>query len=147
MLFVTAGHFAEPAHFGLQLAKRSEVLLENRVRLDAVLEALEICLELLGRLSGEGLDHPILMARGLDHSLVLQISKVLGDADLGLVEQLLEVADAEGAAGEEIDDAQPRLVAETFVDSDEIGSGSSFCAGGFAHSRRVPQHEYTRKRI
>jgi hypothetical protein len=45
---------------------------------------------------------------------------VLGDFDLGLGEDLLEVADAEGAGGEEVQHAQAGAVAQALVDAKEV---------------------------
>jgi len=52
--------------------------------------------------------------------MAAQVGEVLGNLDLALVEQLLEMAHAEGAAAEEIDHPQARLVAQALIDCDEI---------------------------
>jgi len=45
---------------------------------------------------------------------------VLGDLHLGLSQDVLDVADAERAVTQEVEDAQPGRVAQAFVDFDEV---------------------------
>jgi hypothetical protein len=52
-----------------------------------------------------------------------EIGQVLGNFDLGSIEDVLEMTDAKGPVGKEMEDAQAGLVAEAFVDIDQIHGG------------------------
>jgi hypothetical protein len=49
-----------------------------------------------------------------------EIGKVLGDFDLRLAEDFLEMADAQFTGLEQIEDAQARRVAQALVNPDEV---------------------------
>jgi hypothetical protein len=50
----------------------------------------------------------------------LEITEVLGNLYLGFVEQLLEMANAERTIAKEVQDAQPRAVAETLINLHKV---------------------------
>ena len=63
-------------------------------------------------------DAPIAMLLHFNESVRLQVAQVLGDVDLRLLENGLEVADAKRSLGEQVQDAEPRLVAEALINLD-----------------------------
>src|SRR5436189_739161 len=103
-----------------ELRQRLQVTSKHAVALHAVLEAFQICLQLGRGPAREGVDHPILFLLGLDETARAQISEMLGYLHLGLIQYLLEVANAEWRLGEQMQNAQPSLIAQTFVDLDEV---------------------------
>ena len=89
------------------------------MRLNAILKAFEIGLQLRGSIRRQRIDHPILMPLRIQNSLRLQIAQVLGDLDLSRIEQPLKMADAQRPLREKIHDAKPGLIAKAFVDPDK----------------------------
>jgi hypothetical protein len=100
-----------------------EVFAEGGVFAAAILEAFHIGGEFRGRMGGEGVDDPWAVAAGMDEAVLAEVGEVLGDFDLGGAEDVLEMADAKGPVGEEMKDAEAGLVAEAFVDLDEVHGG------------------------
>lgn len=65
---------------------------------------------------------------GFNHAVFTQVREVLGDFDLRGIEDVLKVADAERPLCKEMQDAQPRLVAEAFVNFDQLHDRSIYRA-------------------
>jgi hypothetical protein len=114
----------------------SEVFLELRVFAGAVLEAAEIGGELGRGFFGEVVNHPLALALDFDEAAGTEISEVFGDFHLRLAEDVLEVADAERALREEVEEAQAGDVAKAFVDADEFHEAAFVFLGG-----NMPQGE------
>jgi hypothetical protein len=114
-----------------------EVGFEDGIFGGAVLEAGEVGGEFAGAgfFGRERVDHPVGFAADFDELAGFQVAEVFGDFDLRLVENLLEVADAERAVLEEVEDAKAGEIAQAFVDFDEV------------HARKVLIQEYSARRI
>ena len=87
----------DPSRFFFHCFEPPEIRAKACVGLGAVLKSLEICLQFGRSVCREGVDHPVGMAGGFDHSVFPKVSELLGDFDLRDFQQLLEVAHAEGA--------------------------------------------------
>jgi len=85
------------------------------MRLYAILQAFQVSLQFPGLNGGQGIDHPILMPRGIDHALPFQVAEMLGDLHLRLIEHFLQMTDAERSFSEQIQDPQARLIAKALV--------------------------------
>ncbi len=96
------------------------VFCEERVFAEAILEAGEVSGEDGRGGSREAVDDPVCLASGLDHAMAFKVAEVLGDFDLGLFKDLLDVANAKGPAEEEVEDAKAGAVAEALVEIDEF---------------------------
>ncbi len=59
------------------------------------------------------------MSVSRDEFMAAQVGQMLGDGDLGHPQDCLEMADAERAFGEQMEDAEPCLVAKTAVNLDQ----------------------------
>lgn len=103
--------------------------------MNAILKTFEVELKLLGAFLRQLVNAPVLMFANLDHAVLLQIVQVLGDFDLRRIEQLLEVADAQGAAREKMQDAEASLIAKTLIDLYQIHRTSIFL------DKNMPQEE------
>jgi len=66
----------------------------------------------------EGIHHPVRLPLGVHKAMLLQIIQVLGDFDLRLIQNLLEVADAERTTCQQVDDPQPCSFAKAGVNLD-----------------------------
>jgi hypothetical protein len=105
-----------------------QVAREDLVRLRAVLEARQVFLQFRGPFAGQRIDHPITLPFRFHQPTLAQIGEVLRDFDLRFPQNLLEMADAEGRLGEQMQNPQPGAVAKALIDLDEIHSASA--AGG-----------------
>jgi hypothetical protein len=86
----------------------------------AVLQAFKVCLQLGRALFGQRVDHPISVARRYNHSPVSKIAKVLRDFYLWLIENVLKMADTERRSCKKMENAQPRAIAKTLINLDEV---------------------------
>ena len=91
--------------------------------------------ELEALLLGELVDSPIAMLLHFEQAVRLQVAQVLGDVDLRFLEHRLKMADAKWRLREQVQDAEPRLVAEALVDFNQL------------HRNNMPLKEYTAKSI
>jgi hypothetical protein len=57
---------------------------------------------------------------GFHHSILAEIGEVLRDFDLGGVEDFLKMADAKRAIRQEMQNAEPRFIAEAFVNFEQL---------------------------
>ena len=110
----------DPAGAFFDLGEAAEIVAEELVGGDAVLEALEVGFQLGRRAGGKAIDDPSAFAGGLDHAALAQVGEMLGDLGLRKLEDILEVANAKRALGEQIDKAKPDGLAEALVDLDEL---------------------------
>jgi len=60
------------------------------------------------------------MAGGDDHACFFQGAEMSGGIDLGDIQNVLQVADAEWGDGEEVQNTETCLVAEALVDLDKV---------------------------
>jgi hypothetical protein len=109
-----------PVAVSIELAQGGQVALEDRLGLDAILEAAQMSIERLGRLFRKRVDHPVVVPARFDQAVFLHASEMLGYLGLGAVENFLEMADAKGALGQQVQDAQARLIAQALVDLNEF---------------------------
>src|SRR5882724_9317447 len=97
-----------------------EIARENLVRLHAILQALQVRLQFRGAFLRQRIDHPVLVPLHLPHSAIAKISEVLGNFYLWLAQDRLEMADAQGRLRQQMENPQPRPVAETLIDLNQI---------------------------
>jgi len=57
---------------------------------------------------------------GFDHSMLAEIREMLRNLDLRGAEDVLKMANAKRANREQMQNAQPRFIAQTFVNFDQI---------------------------
>jgi hypothetical protein len=105
---------------GPKLFEARTILAKNGFLADAILQAGEVRVELMAAFIGQAIDHPIRTAFDLHHPVPLQIREVPGNFDLGFAENFLEVTDTERPVEKEMDNAQPRQVAETLVNTNKV---------------------------
>jgi hypothetical protein len=97
-----------------------QVAYENAIGLNAILKTLEIVLQLGCPFFRQRIDHPILVTFDFHHPAVAQVAEVLGNFNLRLAQDGLEMADAQRRAGEQTQDPQPRPVAEALINVNQI---------------------------
>ena len=71
-------------------------------------------------LFGELVDAPVAVLLHFDQAVRLQVAQVLGDVDLRFLEHRLEMADAKGSLGEQVQDTEPGLVAKALVNFNQL---------------------------
>ena len=90
------------------------------MRLHAILQAAELQIELGGAPGGQAIDHPLFVAARLDQAMFAEISQMFGNGNLGKLKGVLKMADAERAAGEEMENAEARFVAQAAINLHEF---------------------------
>ena len=103
-----------------QFMQLVEVASKNRIGLDAVLETLQIAIEFNRRPRRQRINHPVLVPLGLHQAPVTEVGEVLGNLHLRFIEDLLEVANAQGRSGEQMQNPQARLVRQTLINLDQM---------------------------
>ena len=86
----------------------------------AVLEAPQVGIEFAGTFGGESIDDPIALALHFDQPACPQVGQVLRHLDLRLAQRRLEVAHAKRPRQEQMQDPQPRPVAQALVDLHQV---------------------------
>jgi hypothetical protein len=104
----------------MKLAKLFLVAQENGLLAGAVLEAGEIGFQFRRGLGRQAVDHPVGLARGHDNAMAAQIGEVLGDFDLRFAQQLLKMADAQGAVAKQVEHPKPGPVAQALINLDKV---------------------------
>jgi hypothetical protein len=97
-----------------------QIALENWICLDAVLQAFKIGLQFRIPPLRERINHPGLIAFGNDHPPRAQISEVLGNFNLWLAENALEVTNAKRAFAEQMQNPQAGHIAKALVNFDQF---------------------------
>ena len=100
--------------------KSLKITLEDWICLHAVLKALEVGLKFRIAPSRQRVDHPGLIAFGNDHSPRAQIPEVLGNFDLWLGEDVLEMTNAKRALREQMQNPQPGRIAKALVNFNQF---------------------------
>ena len=108
----------DPAALAGDAGEPPQILLEDGVGSHAVLEAGQLQVEFPGRRAGQGIDHPLAMSAGRGETLFSQVGQVLGNGDLRRLKHRLEMADAERAFGQQVEDAKSGFVAKTTINLD-----------------------------
>ena len=86
----------------------------------AVLQTLEVCLQLVRAFFGQRVDHPILVACRYNHSPISKITEVLRDFHLWLAKNVLKMTDAERRSRKKIENAQSRAIAKALIDLNQV---------------------------
>lgn len=115
--FLGYGAF-DPVGACLHLGEPGEIFTEKLVGGYAVLEALEIGLQLSRRRRREAVDDPGALAGRLDHVALAKIGEVLRDLGLRELQHILEMAHTQRPLGQQIHDPEPDRFAEALVDAD-----------------------------
>ncbi len=92
------------------------------MRLDAILQTSQLQVQFTRALGRQLVNHPLLMALSCYQTMFAQIGQVLGNGDLRRPENVLEMAHAEGALREQVQNAQPRFIAEALVNFQQLHS-------------------------
>jgi hypothetical protein len=124
-----------PFNLVVQRFQSAKVRLESRFGLSAILKAAQILLQFERALFGQAVDHPIPVPMRHDKAFVFQVGEVLGYLDLGLIQQGLKMTHAERPLREQMQNPQPRSIAETLVNPYEIHL-AVYC------HRNIPSTEY-----
>jgi hypothetical protein len=114
--------FAISSHLRQSLEVGAKPLVSGRT----VLEAFEISFQIRRGLRRKTIDPPCSMASALDHSLLTEIGEMLGNFGLRDTKNFLEVTDTKRTACQQMDDPQPRGIAETMVNRDQL-HGPNIC--------------------
>src|SRR3954470_25009500 len=101
-----------------------EVAAEDRMLVQAILQAGQVRLELTRRLRRQFIDHPITRPLDLDQPPRAEIGEMLRDLHLRLAQDLLKVADAERTLRERVQEPQPRAVTQAFVNLQQLHAES-----------------------
>ena len=105
----------------------------------AVLKTAQILFQLARRLRRKTIDHPVLMTVRFHQPLLFQIRKMLGNLDLRLIEKGLEMAHAQRARREKVQNPQAGLVAKALVNLDQFN-------GAIISGRNIPARVYYSRR-
>ena len=97
-----------------------EIALELRMRLHAVLQAFHIRFQFCAASSGQRIDHPIPLPLGLHHSSAPQVGEMFRNFYLRLVQNFLKMTNAERPPREQMQNAEPRLIAQTLVNLNQF---------------------------
>jgi len=118
-----------------------EIALEKRLLTRAILQAREVGPQLAGRFPRQRVNHPVALAPRRHQPAPAQVIQVLGDFHLRLAQHDLEMAHAQRPAQQQVEDAQPRAVAQAFVDSHQFHAETIFLYGNIlqAQNRRAIQ--------
>lgn len=103
-----------------KFAQSLKIALKDRVGLDAILQALQVRIQFALTFRRQGVDHPVLLVRGLDEATTAQVGQVFGNLNLWLFQDFLKMANAKGRLREQVQDAQARLIAQALVDLDQV---------------------------
>jgi hypothetical protein len=102
------------------LVKAFEVALEDGLGLGGLGESMELSLDGPGRFFSEFVDDPVFVAAIGDQAAGTEEAKVFGDLHLRGVQDVLEMADAEGALQEEVQEAQAGFIRQQTVELREL---------------------------
>ncbi len=105
---------------GPKFSQPLQIRSKLRLALHAILQTFQVCLQLRGAVPRQRVNHPVTAALGLHQSARSEIGEMLGNLHLRFPEDFLEVADAERALGKEMEDPQPRPVAEALINLEEV---------------------------
>ncbi len=93
-----------------------QIFSEANLLMKTILEAFQILREEGIRVLGQGIDHPLGSALGLDDAEVFHVTELFGNFDLVGLEDLHKVANTEWTSTKEVQNAQALDVAQAFVD-------------------------------
>ena len=100
-------------------AQLFQILAETLVRNRTILQAREMAREFGGGFLRQRVDHPRPLAPVFDHPPLTEIREMLRHPRLRDPQHRLQMAHAQRAARQELDDPQTRLIAQAFVDSNK----------------------------
>ena len=109
-----------PSAISSHLLKNLEISTEPLVGRRTVLKAFEIGFQLERRLRGKAINHPCPVPGALDHALFAEVGEMLGNLGLRKAQNFLEMADAKRTLCQQMDDSQPRGIAETLVNLNQL---------------------------
>ena len=110
----------DPVAFWPQSLQTAQVGAKHGLGLDAVLQTAQLQIEFPAGASRQGINHPLLVPAGFDHSGSAEVSQVFGHRHLGQLQDLLEMTNAQRPLLQQMQDAQPRLVTQAPVDLNHI---------------------------
>ena len=92
-----------------------QISREHRIALHAIAQTFQIVFQRGLKPFWERIDDPILFSRGPHHSPAPQVSKMFGNFHLRLIEDFLKMADAERRFVQQMQNTQPRPIAEALI--------------------------------
>ena len=107
-------------HLGVEVVELGAVPLELRLLGESVVQAGEVGGERGRRRRGERVDAPRAAPLGRHHAVAAEVSEVAGDPGLREPQHGFEVADAERASRQQMDEAQTGGVAKAVVDAEQL---------------------------
>ena len=90
----------------------------------AVLEAFEIGFQFHRGPRRKAVNHPGTVSCAFHDAMLAEISEVLGNFRLRDIENFLKMADAKRTMCQQVDDPQPRRIAETLVNPNQFHDGN-----------------------
>lgn len=87
------------------------------------------------------INHPPAAAFAQNHAVPPQVGQVARHLDLGFAQDFLQMTDAERTPQQKMDDAQPRLLTEAFVDAQEIHTNNIYAQTYMFFKRAIHQAE------
>jgi len=117
--FVFEG-FINPSAISSHLLKRLEIGTKPFVSSRTVLKAFEIRFELKRASWRKAVNHPGPMSCAFNHALLAEVGEMLGNFRLWDIENFLEMADAKRTPGKQLNDPQPRGIAETLINLNQF---------------------------
>jgi hypothetical protein len=89
-----SNNFINPVTVSFNFFKREQVTLKNSLGLDTILQAPKMRLQNRRHFLGKGIDHPVVMSAGFNQAVLLHAPEMLGNLDLGTIQDFLDMADA-----------------------------------------------------
>jgi hypothetical protein len=97
-----------------------QIAFENGICLDAVLQTSQVFLEFVGATFRKRINYPVLLPLCANHLPAAQVGEVFGNFHLRFAQDFLKMANAERRFCKQMKNAQPRAVAKTLIDFDQI---------------------------
>ncbi|HEU0274220.1 MAG TPA: hypothetical protein VFQ83_06815 [Candidatus Udaeobacter sp.] len=103
-----------------KFGKFFQIAFEYPIGLNTVLQTAQISVQLGRSLFGQRIDDPVLISFRDHQASVTQVSKMLGNLDLLLTENVLKVTDAKWRSCKKMKDTQPGAIAKTLINLDQL---------------------------
>jgi len=109
------GHFWDSLASAMTTSQSTKILEQVRLRPGARLQATDVSYQFLGSTLGQSVNDPLLISPSLCEALLSQIAQLLAHHHLRKTKTLLNMANAQRTAGEQVYDPQPGRIAQAPV--------------------------------
>jgi len=109
------GHFWDSLASAMTTSQSTKILEQVRLRPGARLQATDVSYQFLGSTLGQSVNDPLLISPSLCEALLSQIGQLLAHHHLRKTKTLLNMANAQRTAGEQVYDPQPGRIAQAPV--------------------------------